>query len=162
MMEQMRYEQARSLLQRAVQEERNNPYAWYWFGKAHDRVGKFEQAQFFYMRALELDPGFAPFARVVTYPNDGGRRALWDPLRPARIYPVELSRGGVTIVPPGAEGATRRPDLPQVDPRQPVVPIYVPPEFPAAIPGDAAQMPVYVPPDFAGQQPVFIPPPPPR
>ena len=126
LMEQMRYEQARAWLQRAVQEEFYNPYAWYWFGKAHEKVGQFSQAQFFYRRALEMDPGLTPFARVVVYPHDGDRIPLWDPLRPARIYPVELDASGVTIVPPDAPEATLRPITP--DPSQPS-PAYVPPGF---------------------------------
>ena len=162
MMEEMRFKQARDWLLKAVQEERDNPYAWYWYGKAHDRLGQFSQAQFFFRRALELDPAFPPFARVVAYPNDGNRIALWDPLRPARVYPVELRSSGITIVPPGAEGATRRPVMPQFDTGLPIVPVYIPPDFPAAVPDDMVRQPVYVPPGFTGQQPVYIPPPPPR
>jgi len=155
MMEQMRYESARAWLQKAVQEERNNPYAWYWYGMAHDKVGQFQQAQFFYARALDLDPTFPPLSRVVAYPEDGDRRALWDPLRPARVYPVELESEGVVIVPPDALDATSRPSMPYVDPSLPKVPVYVPPEVPS-VPGDAVQPPVYVPPSFSGQPPVYI------
>ncbi|MDR1621457.1 MAG: tetratricopeptide repeat protein, partial [Synergistaceae bacterium] len=43
-----RYEQARSWLQKSVQEERYNPYAWYWYGMVHEKMGQFQQAQFFY------------------------------------------------------------------------------------------------------------------
>ena len=147
MMEQERYEQARSWLQKAVQEERNNPYAWYWYGVAHDKAGQYQQAQFFYAKALAIDPAFSPFSRVVTYPDDGDRRVLWDPQRPARIFPVEAGDQDVTIVPPDAPEATPRPLMPPVDPTLPKVPIYVPPEVPS-VPGDALQPPVYVPPSF--------------
>ena len=152
MMEQERYQQACLWLQKAVQEERNNPYAWYWYGMAHDKMGKFQQAQFFYARALTLDPAFPPFARVVTYPDDGDRKALWDPLRPARVYSVEVGSRGVAIVPPDALEATQRPLMPYVDPSLPKVPVYVPPEN-ISIPGDAIQPPVYVPPSLIEQQP---------
>ena len=151
MMEQMRYNQARTWLQKAVQEERGNPYAWYWYGKAHDRIGQFQQAQVFYRRALELDPGFPPFLRVVTYPDDGGRRALWDPLRPARIYPIELGNRGVAIVPPGAPEAGRRPATrPTIDPSLPSAPIYAPPS-----PRGGPSHVVHVPPQFQGQPAVY-------
>ncbi|MCL2010926.1 MAG: tetratricopeptide repeat protein [Synergistaceae bacterium] len=161
MMEQERYEHARRWLQKAVQEERGNPYAWYWFGMAHDKVGQYQQAQFFFTRALELDPAFPPLSRVVAYPDDGGdRKALWDPLRPARVYPVETGDQDVVIVPPGAPESTPRPSRPYADPTLPQVPVYVPPLAPS-FPGDAIQPPVYVPPDFT-EQPVYIPPEPPR
>jgi len=127
LMEQKRYNQANALLQRAVQEERDNPYAWYWLGRAHDSIGQFHQAQVFYRRAMELDPGFAPFSRFVTYPDHGGRIPLWDPLRPARVYPVELSNRGITIVPPDAPEAGRRPTAPPLDMNFPRLPVYVPP-----------------------------------
>jgi len=159
MMEQMRYNQARTWLQRAVQEERDNPYAWYWFGKAHNRAGNFQQAQIFFRRALELDPGFAPFARVVTYPDHGGRIPLWDPLRPARVFPVELSNRGITIVPPDAPEAGRRPTAPPVNLNFPRVPVYIPPS-PHDMPVQASDAPLHfqwlLPPE-----PVYIPPPPP-
>lgn len=160
LMEQMRFEQARRWLQKAVQEQPDNPYAWYWFGRAHVEVGLFNQAQFFYARALALDPGFAPFSRVVAYPNDD-RIPLWDPVRPARVFPVELGSHGITIVPPDAPQATPRASMPHVDPSLPLVPVYVPPLFPADVHGYAIQPPVYVPPGFM-ETPVFIPPPPPR
>ena len=151
MMEQERYEHAHLWLQKAVQEERHNPYAWYWYGMVHDKVGQYQQAQFFYARALALDPGLPPFSRVVAYPDDGDRKALWDPLRPARVYPVELGSRGVVIIPPDALEATPRPPKPYVDPSLPKVPVYVPPESPR----DAAPPPVYVPPSFTGQSPVY-------
>ena len=58
LMEQMRYKQACLVLQKAVKEEPNNPYAWYWYGMAHDKVGQFQQAQFFYAKALALSSVF--------------------------------------------------------------------------------------------------------
>ena len=147
LMEQERYTQARSWLQKAVQEERRNPYAWYWYGMAHERIGEFQQAQFFYTKALDLDPAFPPLSRVVAYPDDGNRKPLWDPLRPARVYPIPTNDHGVVIVPPDAPQATMRPARPAVDPDIPKVPVYVPPEPSATLlSGDAVQPPVYVPP----------------
>lgn len=152
LMEQERYTQARSWLQKAVQEERRNPWAWYWYGKAHECMGKLEQAQFFYTRALNLDPALPPLSRVVAWPEEGDRKALWDPLRPARVYPVPTNDHGVVIVPPDSPQATTRPGRPAADPDMADVPVYVPPEpswtEPAwtASPADAEQPPVYVPP----------------
>jgi tetratricopeptide (TPR) repeat protein len=156
LMEAKRYGQARPWLQKAVQEERRNPYAWYWYGMAHEKIGQMEQAQFFYARALDLDPAFPPFVRVVTYPDgDSDRKALWDPLRPAQVYPVETVSHGVAIVPPNAPEATTRPTRPPVDPLLPRVPVYVPPEpTTPVVPGDAQQPPVYVPPGFPGFMPI--------
>jgi tetratricopeptide (TPR) repeat protein len=156
LMDAKRYGQARPWLQKAVQEERRNPYAWYWYGMAHEKIGQIQQAQFFYARALDLDPAFPPFSRVVAYPDDDGdRKALWDPLRPARVYPVETTSRGMVIVPPGAQEATARPSRPAVDPMLPRVPVYVPPEpTNFVIYGDAEQPPVYVPPPFPGPRPV--------
>jgi hypothetical protein len=165
LMEQMRYTQARALLQRAVQEESNNPYAWYWLGMAHNRTGQLNQAQAFFSRALELDPAFAPFSRVVTYPDHGERIPLWDPLRPARIYPIELDSRGVMVVPPDAPGTGIRPAAPPVAPDLPRVPVYIPPSphtisvqgtgapvhgwpQPPAAPSQAASAPVYIPPQL--------------
>jgi hypothetical protein len=155
LMEKERYEQARPWLQKAVQEERRNPYAWYWYGMAHEKIGQFQQAQFFYARTLALDPAFPPFVRVTTYP-EGDRKPLWDPLRPPRVYPVETETRGVTGVPPSAPEATVRPPRPPVDPEIPKVPMYVPPE-PPVIPGDALQPPVYVPPSHPEQVPPQVP-----
>jgi hypothetical protein len=158
LMERNRYEEARPWLQRAVQEERRNPYSWYWYGMAHEKVGQYQQAQFFYARALEIDPAFPPFSRVVTYPNEGDRVPLWDPRRPARVYSVETESRGVTVVPPGSSQATKYPSLPPIDPERPKAPVYVPPEpNQPFFPGDAAQPPVYVPPPPPGT-PVYMPP----
>ncbi|MDR1873557.1 MAG: tetratricopeptide repeat protein [Synergistaceae bacterium] len=145
LLEQERYMQARPWLQKAVQEERRNPWAWYWYGVVHERMGEFQQAQFFYTKALELDPLLPPLSRVVTWPDDGERKPLWDPLRPARVYPIPTSDHGVTIIPPDAPEAAVRPGRPAVDPEMPKAPIYVPPE-PSATQNDATQPPVYVPP----------------
>jgi hypothetical protein len=178
LVEEGRYVQARPWLQKAVQAERYNPNAWYWYGMVHEKMGQFQQAQFFYARTLALDPAFPPFARVVTYPDEGDRKPLWDPLRPARVYPVETVTRGVAIIPPSAPEATVRPPYPPIDPEIPKVPRYVPPDpVEPIVPGDALQPPVYVPPSapesFAPveemeipvmspvpQAPVYIPPPP--
>jgi hypothetical protein len=147
LLEQERYTQARPWLQKAVQEERRNPWAWYWYGVVHERMGEFQQAQFFYTKAMELDPSFSPFSRVVTWPDDGERKPLWDPLRPARVYPIPASSHGLTTIPPDAPEAAVRPGRPAVDPDIPKVPVYVPPEPSSALlPGNATQPPVYVPP----------------
>ena len=147
LMEQERYSHARPWLQKAVQEERRNPYAWYWYGMYHERTGQFTQAQFFYTRALEQDPAFPPLSRAVAYPDDGERVPLWDPLRPARVYPIPTNDLGIAVVPPDAPQAATRPTVPPVDPQLPKVPVYIPPEpTEHPIPGDAVQPPVYVPP----------------
>lgn len=166
LVEEGRYVQARPWLQKAVQAERYNPNAWYWYGMVHEKMGQFQQAQFFYARTLALDPAFPPFARVVTYPDEGDRKPLWDPLRPARVYPVETVTRGVAIIPPSAPEATVRPPYPPIDPEIPKVPRYVPPDpVEPIVPGDALQPPVYVPPSapesFAPVEevPVYTPPP---
>ncbi|MDR1048815.1 MAG: hypothetical protein LBL51_03590 [Synergistaceae bacterium] len=147
-----RYGQAYPWLRKAVQEERRNPNAWYWYGLYHDTVGQYQQAQFFYVKALEQDPSFPPLSRVVTYPGDGGRKALWDPLRPARLYPVETGYRDIQTVPPGSPEAAVLPARPPVDPEAPKAPIYIPPEpftmGPAGMgsAGEEASPPVYVPP----------------
>jgi len=147
LMRQERYEAAYPWLQKAVQEERRNPEAWYWYGMYHERTAQFEQAQFFYRKAMELDPGFEPFSRVVVYPGDGERVPLWDPRRPARVYPIPTNDHGIATIPPDSPQARRRPVRPPIDPELPKVPLYTPPE-PGAGPfdGDAWQPSVYVPP----------------
>lgn len=163
LMRQERYEAARPWLQKGVQEERRNPEAWYWYGMYHEKTAQFEQAQFFYRKAMALDPGFEPFSRVVVYPGDGDRVPLWDPRRPARIYPIPTNDHGIAIIPPDAPQARRRPVRPPIDPELPKVPLYVPPE-PGAAPfgGDAWQPSVYVPPGrermMEGGDPVYTPP----
>lgn len=163
LMRQERYEAAYPWLQKAVQEERRNPEAWYWYGMYHERTAQFEEAQYFYRKAMELDPGFEPFSRVVAYPGDGERVPLWDPKRPARIYPIPTSDHGIAIIPPDSPQARRRPVRPPIDPELPKVPVYTPPE-PGAGPfdGDAWQPSVYVPPGrerlMEGGEPVYTPP----
>jgi hypothetical protein len=152
LMDEGRYTQAYPWLRKAVQEERRNPSAWYWYGLYHDTVGQYQQAQFFYVKALEQDPAFPLLSRVVTYPDDGGRKALWDPLRPARLVSVETRYRGIHAVPPGSPEAAIRPARPPVDPEVPKVPIYIPPEplFMSGEPmGGEAHPPVYVPPPAA-------------
>jgi hypothetical protein len=145
LMDEGRYSQAYPWLRKAVQEERRNPNAWYWYGLYHDTVGQYQQAQFFYVKALEQDPSFPLLSRVVTYPDDGGRKALWDPLRPARLYPVETGyKDDIRAVPPGSPEAAVRPVRPPVDPEAPKVPIYVPPD-PLFVGGET-NPPIYVPP----------------
>ena len=163
LMRQERYEAAYPWLQKAVQEERRNPEAWYWYGMYHERTAQFEQAQFFYRKAMELDPGFEPFSRVVVYPGDGERVPLWDPRRPARVYPIPTNDHGIAIIPPDSPQARRRPVRPPIDPELPKVPLYTPPE-PGAGPfdGDAWQPSVYVPPGrestLEGGEPAYAPP----
>ncbi|MDR3264557.1 MAG: tetratricopeptide repeat protein [Synergistaceae bacterium] len=150
LLEQERYTPARRWLQKAVQEDCFNPWAWYLYGVVHERTGEFQQAQFFYTKALELDPTLPPLSRVVAWPDNGERKALWDPLRPARVYPIPTNDHGVAIIPPDAPQATRRPARPPIDPELPKVPVYVPPEpTNSIVPGDAPQPPVYVPPPEA-------------
>ena len=163
LMRQERYEAAYPWLQKAIQEERRNPEAWYWYGMYHEKTAQFEQAQFFYRKAMELDPGFEPFSRVVVYPGDGERVPLWDPKRPARVYPIPTNDHGMAIIPPDSPQARRRPVRPPIDPELPKVPVYTPPE-PGAGPfdGDAWQPSVYVPPGrerlIEGGEAVYTPP----
>lgn len=163
LMRQERYQAAYPWLQKAVQQERRNPEAWYWYGMYHEKTAQFEEAQFFYRKAMALDPGFEPFSRVVAYPGDGERVPLWDPKRPARVYPIPTNDRGIAIIPPDSPQARRRPVRPPMDPELPKVPVYVPPE-PGAGPfdGDAWQPSVYVPPGrerlIEGGDPAYIPP----
>ncbi|GHV37826.1 hypothetical protein FACS1894187_15620 [Synergistales bacterium] len=146
LMEEGRYNQAGAWLQKAVQEERRNPNAWYWYGMYHDKIGQLQQAQFFYVKALEQDPAFPPLSRVVTYPDNGDRTALWDKRRPARVYPIAAGSYGVDIVPPGSPQSTPRQYRPPVNTNIPKVPVYVPPSPLTLSSGDVSQPPVYVPP----------------
>ena len=97
LMQEERYEAAKPYLLKAIQENRNNPNAWYWYGVYHEKTGKFSQAQYFYSKALAIDPALEPLSRVVYYPNDNEKTPLWDPKRPARVYPVATKNDGVTI-----------------------------------------------------------------
>ncbi len=147
LMEQERYEQAKPYLLKAIQEDRNNPNVWYWYGVYHEKTGGFHQAQYFYSKAITIDPAFEPLSRVVYYPEDSEKTPLWDPKRPARVYPVETeSTGGLATVPAGLPGRSSFPEAPN-DPELPHVPVYTPPE-PGAAPfdGDAWGPAVYVPP----------------
>ncbi|GHS97419.1 hypothetical protein AGMMS50276_17440 [Synergistales bacterium] len=145
LMEEGRYNQAGAWLQKAIREERRNPNAWYWYGMYHDKIGQFQQAQFFYVKALEQDPAFPPLSRLVTYPDDGDKKALWDNRRPARVYPIATGSRGVDIVPPGSPESTPRQQRP-ANANIPKVPVYTPPPPLTLSSGDVSQPPVYVPP----------------
>ena len=136
-----RYEAAKAYLLKAIQENRNDPNAWYWYGVYHEKTGGFHQAQYFYTKAVTIDPAFEPLSRVVYYPNDAEKTPLWDPKRPARVYPVATSSNGVTI-----SSRNNFPTSPH-DPTLPKVPVYTPPE-PGATPeeGDPWSPAIYVPP----------------
>ena len=158
LMQQDRYEAAKPYLLRAIQENRNDPNAWYWYGVYHEKTGGFYQAQYFYSKAVTIDPAFEPLSRVVYYPNDSEKTPLWDPKRPARVYPVETANNGVII------GKGNYPSAPN-DPEIPNVPVYTPPE-PGSNPlaGDSWAPAVYVPPSpeelpvREGTSPVYTPP----
>ena len=158
LMNEERYEAAKPYLLKAIQENRNDPNAWYWYGVYHEKTGGFYQAQYFYSKAVTIDPAFEPLSRVVYYPNDSEKTPLWDPKRPARVYPVETANNGVII------GRGNYPSAPN-DPEIPKVPVYTPPE-PGANPldGDAWTPAVYVPPNpeempiNEGTSPVYTPP----
>lgn len=161
LMNQERYEQARPYLVKAIQEERNNPNAWYWYGVYHEKTGGYHQAQYFYGKAITIDPTFEPLSRVVYYPNDPEKTPLWDPKRPARVYPVATSSKGVTQVPPNVSKFPTAPNDPQI----PKVPVYTPPERDASpLDGDSWSPSVYVPPSpeeinpQTGNYPVYVPP----
>lgn len=164
LMEQGNYETAKRYLLKAINLNRRDPNVWYWYGKYHEYIGNFYQAQFFYSKALKLDPSFEKLSRVVYYPNDPDKTPLWDPKRPARVYPVETSGRGVTTMRPDAVDRVTYPTTPN-DPELPRVPVYTPPE-PGSSPlnGDEWAPSVYVPPahDDADSQarpaPVYVPP----
>ena len=165
LMQAEKYEQAKPYLLKAIQENRNDPNAWYWYGVYHEKTGGFHQAQYFYSKAVTLDPAFEPLSRVVYYPEDSEKTPLWDPKRPARVYPVEVaSTGGVSGVPAGLPGRSSFPEAPN-DPELPHVPVYTPPE-PGSSPfdGDAWNPAVYVPPSpeevntEGGITPQYLPP----
>ena len=165
--EQERYGAAQPLLRKAIMENRHSAEAWYWYGVCHEKTGRFYEAQYFYSKAVECDPAFEPLSRVVAWPGNGEKTPVWDPKRPARVYPVSTGSSGVTIVPPDSPQARTRPTRPQVDPKLPKVPVYVPPE-PGSSPmdGDAWRPSVYVPPTMSeaaleteeGDFPAYIPP----
>ncbi len=161
LMNQDRYEQAKPYLLKAIQEDRNNPNVWYWYGVYHEKTGGYYQAQYFYSKAVTIDPAFEPLSRVVFYPDDPEKTPLWDPKRPARVYPIETSSRGITQVPPNV---SRFPNAPN-DPEMPQVPVYTPPE-PGSSPldGDSWNPAVYVPPrpeelQTEGEEsPLYVPP----
>ena len=154
LMQDERYEAAKPYLLKAIQEDRNNPNAWYWYGVYHEKTGKFSQAQYFYSKAVTIDPALEPLSRVVYYPNDIDKTPLWDPKRPARVYPVETKNDGITI------GRGNFPSLPN-DPEVPKVPVYTPPE-PGSNPtdGDTWSPALYVPPspenNYSSQEPAAM------
>ena len=136
-----KYDAAKQYLLKAIQENRNDPNVWYWYGVYSERTGGFHQAQYFYSKAITIDPAFEPLSRVVYYPNDAEKTPLWDPKRPARVYPVATSSNGVTV-----SSRNNYPSSPY-DPSLPKVPVYTPPE-PGSYPedGDAWAPGIYVPP----------------
>ena len=138
LMQQERYEKAKPYLLKAIQEERNNPNAWYWYGVYHEKTGGFYQAQYFYTKAVTIDPAFEPLSRVVFYPNDDEKTPVWDPKHPPRVYPVETAS-----VPMNVSTFPNAPD----DPEIPKVPVYVPPDpNTSPLDGDSWNPSVYVPP----------------
>ena len=156
LLKQDRYEQAKPYLLKAIQENRNDPNVWYWYGVYHEKTGGFYQAQYFYSKAVTIDPAFEPLSRVVFYPEDPEKTPLWDPKRPARVYPVETASVPLNV--------SKLPNAPS-DPEIPKVPVYTPPE-PGSSPldGDPWAPAVYVPPapeelrTIDGQTPVYTPP----
>ena len=159
-----RYKEAKPYLLNAINANKNDPNVWYWYGVWHEKLGCFHEAQYFYTKALKIDPSFDPLSRVAYYPDDPDKIPLWDPKRPARVYPVETGDKNFTRVPPFARDATSFPDAPE-DPVIPKVPVYTPPE-PGSTPleGDSWNPAVYVPPSpndpyvREGTNPVYVPP----
>ncbi len=141
LMEQGNYEQAKRYLLRAMNVNRNDPNVWYWYGKYNEYVGNYYQAQYFYSRAVKIDPSFEKLSRVVYYPKDPEKTPLWDPKRPARVYPVETGGKGITTMAPDAIDRVTYPKADTSDPLLPKVPVYTPPQ-----PGTSPLPPVYVPP----------------
>ncbi|MBR0220477.1 MAG: tetratricopeptide repeat protein, partial [Synergistaceae bacterium] len=160
LMNQHRYEEARPWLQKAVQEQRKSAEAWYLYGLYHERTGRFAEAQYFYTKAVQIDPLFDPLSRIMTYPNDT-KTALWDKKRPGRVYEIPTMTRSGTIIPPNSPQASRLPNRPdaQNNPVVPKVPVYTPPE-PGATPndGDAWSPSVYVPPSANNNNQVYMPP----
>ena len=164
LIKQARYKEAKPYLLNAINVNKNDPNVWYWYGVWHEKLGCFHEAQYFYTKALKIDPSFDPLSRVAYYPEDPDKIPLWDPKRPARVYPVETGDKNFTRVPPFARDSTSFPDAPQ-DPVIPKVPVYTPPE-PGSTPleGDSWNAAVYVPPSpndpyvREGTNPVYVPP----
>lgn len=165
LMKQERYEAAKPYLIKAIQEEKNNPNAWYWYGVYHEKTGGFYQAQHFYSKAVTIDPTFEPLSRIVVYPEDpNGKNPLWDPKRPARVYPIETVNKNIVTIPPDSPQAKKLPSRPQNNnPELPKVPVYTPPD-PGSSPldGDDWRAGIYVPPTVnqarENQSPIYVPP----
>ena len=85
LLQQDKYEQAKPYLLKAIQQNRNDPNVWYWYGVYHEKTGGFYQAQYFYSKAVTIDPAFEPLSRVVFYPEDKDKTPLWDPKRRLKI-----------------------------------------------------------------------------
>ena len=159
-----RYKEAKPYLLNAINTNKNDANVWYWYGVWHEKLGCFHEAQYFYTKALKINPSFEPLSRVAYYPEDPDKIPLWDPKRPARVYPVETGNKNFTTVPPFARDSTSFPEAPN-DPVIPKVPVYTPPE-PGSTPleGDAWSPAVYVPPSpndpyaHEGSQAVYVPP----
>ena len=147
LMKQERYNEAYPYLQKAIQENRKDPNAWYWYGKYHEAIGGFSQAQYFYTKAVECDPNFVPLSRVANYPEDQNKTPLWDPKRPARVYPVATTNNNITTVPPDSKQSKNLASRPAQNVNQPSVPVFIPPEPGASSTGGDAWRPaIYVPP----------------
>ena len=165
LMRQEKYEEAKPYLLRAIQTDKNNPNVWYWYGVYHEKTGKYYQAQYFYSKAVTIDPTFEPLSRIVYQPNDSEKTPLWDPKRPAQLYEIPgASTGGIASTPPDSLGLSSFPTAPN-DPEVPKVPVYTPPS-PGSSPldGDNWQAGIYVPPSHEqlgtqdGSSPVYVPP----
>ena len=163
LLEQGRYKDAKPYLLKAIQNNRRDANVWYWYGKYHEYIGNFSEAQYYYTKTIHLDPGFEPLSRVVYYPNDPLKTPLWDPRRPASIYPVATKNQGITTIPPNARDRNKYPDS-NNDPQVPHVPVYTPPE-PGSRPvnGDSWLPSVYVPPapdeiETQTRTPAYVPP----
>ncbi len=141
-----RYNEAKPYLLNAINTDKNDANVWYWYGVWHEKLGCFHEAQYYYTKALKINPSFEPLSRVAYYPNDPDKTPLWDPKRPARVYPVDTGDRNFTRVPPFGRDSTNFPDAPN-DPVIPRVPVYTPPE-PGSTPldGDSWNPAVYVPP----------------
>ena len=159
-----RYKEAKPYLLNAINADKNDANVWYWYGVWHEKLGCFHEAQYYYTKALRINPSFEPLSRVAYYPEDPDKIPLWDPKRPARVYPVETGDKNFTRVPPFARDSTNFPEAPN-DPVIPKVPVYTPPE-PGSTPldGDSWNPSVYVPPSpnnpnvREGTEPVYMPP----
>lgn len=159
-----RYKEAKPYLLTAINANKNDANVWYWYGVWHEKLGCFHEAQYYYTKALKINPSFDPLSRVAYYPEDPDKIPLWDPKRPARVYPVETSDRNFTRVPAMARDSTSFPEAPE-DPVIPKVPVYTPPE-PGSTPldGDSWNAAVYVPPSpndpyiHEGTNPVYVPP----